>query len=78
MSEPPLVVERFVLLQDGLGPGLEVAPGSVHLLGVEDDVAVLEVVVDGAVGEAAAADADALEDAVARQLVQHKAGIDHA
>ena len=51
---------------------LHVCACRVHLLGVEDDVAVLHLLVDGAVGEAAPADADALQHAVASQLVQHE------
>ena len=51
---------------------LDVRAGGVHLLWVEDDVSVLELLVDGAVGEAAPADADALQHAVASQLVQHQ------
>ncbi len=47
VAQPPPVVEGLVLLQDGLGAGLEVGPGGVHLLGVQDHVAVLEVGVHG-------------------------------
>ena len=51
---------------------LDVHAGGVHLLRVEDDVSVLELLVDGAVGEAATADADALQHAVASQLMKHQ------
>ena len=51
---------------------LDVGACGVHLLWVEDDVSVLELLVDGAVGEAAPADADALQHAVASQLMKHQ------
>ena len=51
---------------------LDVCACGVHLLWVEDDVAMLHLLVHRAVGEAAPADADALQHAVASQLMQHQ------
>ena len=68
VAQPPLVVHLLAGLEDNLCCLLVVFFACMNLLGLDDDKSVLEVGVEGPVGEATPADADTLKDAVAGQL----------
>ena len=72
VAQPPLVVHLLAGLEDNLRCLLVVVLACMNLLGLDDDEPVLEVGVEGPVGEATPADADTLKDTVAGQLENNK------
>ena len=77
-ARPVLLLAQTDVLENGAGRLDGVAEALGRGVGRQNAVALLELGVDHAVGEALAADADALEHAVAVQLVHDQVGVQHA